>query len=134
MKNTHVINKKSITIYTIVIMIFSMIVFEIAYCNTVWLKGIIENKDINYNFSLCRIIIYIVFIILYIIFRKKFIEEALKVSKNKYKRIFIYFVTILAFLCIGIAVVLSMYNSYFIRAVSVGLITAFLGTLFVIYV
>lgn len=47
-----IINKKSITIYTIIIILLSIITFEIGYCNTQLIKNII-NGEINntYNFS-----------------------------------------------------------------------------------
>ena len=49
-----IFSKKSITIYTIIILILSMLIFEIGYCNS----QIITTSGAEYNFSLCRIIIY----------------------------------------------------------------------------
>lgn len=134
-KKINLINEKNITIFTIIMMICATIVFEIGYCNTEWLINLAAgNLQNTYHFSLCRIIVYIIFILLYMIFRKEFIKEAIEVSKNKYKRIFIYIAIITAILCVGISAIICKNNFYLIRAVSIGLITAFLGTLFVIYV
>lgn len=128
------INKKSITIYTIVMILLAIVVFEIGYCNTAWLKDMFTNKEwVTYRFSLCRIVFYVLSLVLYIIFRKGFIKEALEVAKNKYKRVFIY-LTIIAVLCsIIFAIIICHQDTYLIRTMSIGLITAFLGSLLIIY-
>lgn len=130
-----IINKKSITIYTIIIILLSIITFEIGYCNTQLIKNII-NGEINntYNFSFCRIVIYIVILTLYLIFKNQFIEEAIETSKNKYKRIFIYLTIIAVVLSIIATVIVCKIYTDFIRVMVIGLITAFLASLFIIYV
>ena len=68
-----IINKKSITIFTIIAYVLAIFVFEIGYCNTQLVIGKLEGKsDINYYFSLARVLIYALFLILYIIFKNKF--------------------------------------------------------------
>lgn len=130
-----IINKKSITIYTIIIILLSMITFEIGYCNTQLIRNIITGEINNtYNFSFCRIVIYIVILTLYLIFKSKFIEEAIETSKNKYKRIFIYLTIIAVILSIIATFVICKIYTDFIRVMVIGLITAFLGSLFIIYV
>ena len=79
-------SKKNITIYTIIILLLSMLTFEIGYCN----PQIITKEGAEYNFSLCRIVVYIVFITLYVVFHKKFVETALQTTENKFKRVLIY--------------------------------------------
>ena len=130
-----IINTKSITIYTIITLILSIVTFEIGYCNTPLIKNIITG-DINnaYNFSFCRIIIYITILALYLIFKKQFIEEAIETSKNKYKRIFIYLTIIAVILSIIATFVICKIYTDFIRVMVIGLITAFLASLFIIYV
>lgn len=133
-KKLTIINEKSITIYTIIMMLLAILVFEIGYCNTAWLKDFVTNKvGVKYQFSLCRVIVYLVFIALFAIFRKGFIKEALEVAKNKYKRVFIYLTVIAIVASIILAVVVANKDSYLIRTVSIGLITAFLGSLLIVY-
>ena len=86
-----IINKKSITIFTIIAYVLTILVFEIGYCNTQLVVGQLEGKsDINYYFSPVRVLMYALFLILYIIFKNKFIEEAQNAAQNKYKRVCIY--------------------------------------------
>lgn len=47
-----IINEKSITIYTIIIMLMAMLTFEIGYCNTQLIKNIVSDEINNtYNLS-----------------------------------------------------------------------------------
>lgn len=133
-KKISILSNKTLTIYTTIVMILSMIIFEIGYCNSEWLRNLVLGTNINYHFSLCRIVIYIAFIILYFIFKKRFIEEALEVAKNKYKSVFIYLAVAAAIICIMIGIILCNIKLAYIRAASIGMITALLGSLFVIYV
>lgn len=130
-----IINEKSITIYTIIIMLMAMLTFEIGYCNTQLIKNIVSDEINNtYNLSFCRIVIYVVILILYFIFKNKFITEAIETSKNKYKRVLIYLTIIAVILSIIATAVICIINTYFIRVMVIGLITAFLASLFIIYV
>ena len=126
-----IFSKKSITIYTIIILILSMLIFEIGYCNS----QIITTSGAEYNFSLCRIIIYIVFIALYCIFHKKFVETALQTTENKIKRIFIYLVTALGIIATCVLLIYSTYiETKLLRAGAIAEILCLLSTLFIIYV
>ena len=126
-----IFSKKSITIYTIIILILSMLIFEIGYCNS----QIITTSGAEYNFSLCRIIIYIVFIALYCIFHKKFVETALQTTENKVKRIFIYLVTALGIIATCVLLIYSTYiETKLLRAGAIAEILCLLSTLFIIYV
>lgn len=130
-----IINTKSITIYTIIIILLSMLTFEIGYCNTSLIKNIITGEINNtYNLSFCRIVIYVIILTLYLIFKNAFIKEAIETSKNKYKRIFIYLAIIAVILSIIATFVVCKINTDFVRVMTIGLITAFLGSLFIIYV
>lgn len=129
-----IFGKKSITIYSIIVLILAMSIFEIGYCNTDVINGIINGGEITYNFSPCRIVIYAIFLITYIIFKNKFIETAIDTMKNKYKRILTYVVMIIATLiCCRIGVDI-LQNEVDIRVGSIRLILALMTTLFTIYI
>jgi len=135
MKKILIINKTSITVYTIIMILLSILTFEIGYCNTEWLRNTFADiTQTQYNFSLCRIVIYIVFILLYIIFKNVFIKEALEVASKKYKRVLIYITIVLVVCSIAMSFIFCSIDLNLLRAVSIGLITAFLGSLFVIYI
>lgn len=114
------INKTTINITTIILYVISMLTFEILYCNAI--------------FSLCRIVVYMLFFILYFMFKNKFIEESLKVSKNKYKRIFIYLSVIATILAIIVTIIVVIWNPVYKRAMAIALIAVTLGTVFSIHV
>ena len=126
-----IFSKNSITIYTIISLILSMLVFEIGYCNS----QIITTDGAEYNFSLCRIIIYITIIAIYIIFHKKFVETALQTTENKLKRVLIYFAIIIGIIAACILLIYSTYiEAKYIRVGAIASILCFLSTLFVIYI
>ena len=91
-----IFSKRNITIYTILVFIATMIIFEIGFCNVQVIHQIFNNQEIVYNFSPCRIVVYLVFIILYCIFRNKFLETAeetfqlLKCGRTKFPKDFDY--------------------------------------------
>ena len=89
-KKIAILNKKFIQILTFIVYILAMIVFEIGYCNSTNVVNLINGdfSAVNYNFSLCRIIIYMIFIITLIFAKSKFINEAIDSLENKYKRVF----------------------------------------------
>lgn len=130
-----VITDKTIRIYTLIIIILAIASFELGYFNAEFLNKIITNADNgSYNFSVCRIVVYILIITLYFTFRKKFVEEAIKVSENKFKRIFIYIASISAIAITIVALVICLNKPVIFRAMSIGILTVLLGNLFVIYV
>ena len=134
-KRLNVINAKNITIYTIVILVLSMLVFEIGYCNSTWLISLItKNVQVYvYHISFCRILVYIAIIIIYCIFKNGFIREALEVSNNKYKRILIYCAIVAVIIMLIFAIMKLRTNLFLIKDVSIKLITAFLASLTIIY-
>ena len=118
-------NKKlsKLEIITIIIIAISIFIYEIFFCN---LKDIISNN--TYNFSLFRIVMYIIFIILYIKFGNRFIEEAEKTLPSKKKIIYTY---------IFIAVIYMTYkfateSHYYVLSLLVLVILN--GLLFILYV
>lgn len=133
-KKLAIINEKSITIYTIIMLMFAMLIFEIGYCNTSYVKAILTNhENVTYQFSFCRIVLYIIFMVLYMVFRKGFIKEALQMAENKYKRIFIYMAVIAVIFSILFACIVCKINLFLIRAMAIGVITALLGNILVLY-
>lgn len=118
-------NKKLSKLEAITILIISMsiCIYEICFCN---LKDIIINN--TYNFSLFRIVMYIIFILLYIKFGNRFIEEAQKTLPSKKKIIYVYIV---------IATIYLIYkfiteSHYYVLSLLV--LTVLNGLLFILYV
>ncbi len=127
--------KRNITIYTIFVMLASMLAFEIGFCNVNAIHQFFNKQEIIYNFSPARIVIYILFISLYCIFKKKFLEAAEETYNNKTKRIITYITIVGAAICC----VLILFNTYkgginSVRFGSVRIIITLLTTLFIIYV
>ena len=65
--------------------VLAIITFELMYCNAANIRELIQGQEIQYNFSLCRIVMYILFFICYFVFKNRFIEEATKVNENNIK-------------------------------------------------
>ena len=127
--------KRNITIYTILVLLAAMLTFEIGFCNVNAIHQFFNNQEIIYNFSLCRIVVYILFIAIYCIFKKKFLETVEETYDNKAKRIITYITIAGAVVCCG----LILYRTYrgginSVRFGSVRIIITLLTTLFVIYV
>ena len=135
MKNK-IINEKSIKIYTLIIGLISMVLFELGYCNSELLaNSILKNGNpLEYNFSLCRIIIYIAIIAIYMIVQKHFVKSALDVAENKYKRIFIYSSSIIAILTILIAIFVCIKKPLYFRGMTIGMMAVLMFNLFIIYI
>jgi len=134
---TKIFNKRVITIITVLCYILAMLFFEIGYCNTNLVTNIIQKtgESIQYNFSLCRIVIYAAFLIIYFIFKNKFIDEAIQVLKNKYKRILIYILTIITILILiaGVFYILKV-RTDITRAMSIILISILMFYIFMLYI
>lgn len=130
-----IFGKRSITIYTMIILILAMTVFEFGYCNVNFIKGIINNEELIYNFSFCRIVIYILFMGLYLIFKNRFVDTAIETMENKNKRIITYITMALAVIACGISIAyIYVKGLEILRASSIAIIVFLLSTLFVIYV
>ena len=120
MKNKRLSKLETISIPIIAISIF---IYEICFCN---LKDIIINR--TYNFSLFRIVMYVIFILLYIKFGKSYIEDAQKTLPSKKKFIYVY---------IAVAIIYILYKfitekNYYVLSL-VGL-TVLNGLLFILYI
>lgn len=116
-------NLSKLETITIIISMISIFIYEICFCN---LGDIVINKA--YNFSLYRIITYIILAILYIKFSNKFIKEAEQALPKKKKIICIY---------IAISVIYTIYKlhiekNYYI--ISLMLLTELNGLLFILYI
>lgn len=130
-----VFSKRNITIYTIFAFIVMMLTFEVGFCNVQVIHQFFNNQEVAYNFSLCRIIVYLTFVILYCVFKDKFLENAEETFKNKFKRIITYIVIIGALICCAWFLRYAMKNGVdYVRFCSVRIIVALMTTLFVIYV
>lgn len=108
---------------TILIISMSIFLYEICFCN---LNDIKINN--TYNFSLFRIVMYIVFIALYIKFSKKFIKEAEKTLLSKRKIIYIYVVLAILYTIYKI----TTERNYYVLVLI--FLTELNGLLFILYV
>lgn len=128
------LKEKLVKIYTSIIIFVSMFVFELGYCNAEFFKNLIT-KEVNavYNFSLCRIVIYAIVLIVYFVFRKKILEDAIEVSTNKYKRILVYISSITAIIILCGAAGVCAIKPDLTRGISIGILTVLMGNLAIIY-
>ena len=110
-------------IVTILIITMSIFIYEICFCN---LKDIVVNN--TYNFSLFRIVMYIIFILLYIKFGKQFTEEAQKTLHSKKKIIYAYVIISIIYMIYKI----TTESHYYI--ISLLILTVLNGLLFILYV
>ena len=120
MKNKKLSKLETITIIIISISIF---IYEICFCN---FDSIFQYK--TYNFSLYRMIVYIIFGALYIKFSNRFISEAEKTLKNKKKIIYAYVI---------IATIFTIYkliNEKNCYTLSLIILSVLNGLLFILYI
>lgn len=108
---------------TILILSMSIFIYEICFCN---LKSIIQDR--TYNFSLYRIIMYIIFAILYKKFANKFISEAEKTLNSKKKVIYTYIIIAIIF---TIYKVITEKNYYVLSLI---ILAELNGLLFILYI
>ena len=100
----------------------SMLIYELLFCNSDFLL----NQG-GYNFSLFRIVMYIVWIIVYVLFNKKFIDQAIKSFSSRFKKYvaIIYYVLaigIFAFLFIRIEYIAMQKLALYVIAILMGAI------------
>lgn len=135
-KKIAILNKKFIEVLTFIVYILAMIVFEIGYCNSTNVINVINGdfSALNYNFSLCRIIIYIIFIITLIFVKNKFINESIDSLENKYKRVFVYLYLMASIVVISAAVTIIIKNPILVRGMSIGILTILMGMIFLLYI
>ena len=117
------LNKKHIVL---ILYVLSILIYDIFFCNgKLFITG-------NYNFSLCRIIFYIIFILVFFKFKNKIFENLDKSFEDKFKRILILVYIPLSILAIPAFVLFSM--KYGIELFAVGTITMLLSGVFLIIV
>ena len=121
---------KILKIFTIVSYIVSILIYEICISNGNRILQLINGQELAYNFSLCRLVLYIAFMILLVKYIDKFIDNALKTLKYKSKKIGIpiyIIVAILIFLYVAIK-----WGSIYKSATVV--LFGILGIIFLLYV
>lgn len=128
--------KKIITAVTYIIYIIAMFVFEIGYCNASNVIKALSGDigQVKYNFSLSRIVFYLIFLLCLVCSNSYFIEEVLKTLKYKYKRFFIKAALVLASIILIAAIAVIITHPILSRGMSIGIITVLMGTIFIIYV
>lgn len=110
------------TIYLLIVSIY-----ELLFCNS---NFILNNG--SYNFSPFRIVVYIVCIILYIIFNKKIVEQAIEAFSSKFKR---YAAMVYYILALGIYIFLFIrIDAIALPKLALYMIAILMGTIFITYV
>lgn len=135
-KESKKLNKQVIYMATFIIYILAFLVFELGYCNATNIAKLVsaDFSNIKYNFSLCRIVMYIIFIITLFIVKGKFVNEAIEASTKKYKRILIYTYFTIAIITIIGAIFIIAKNPLLARGMSIGIIGALMGAIAIIYI
>ncbi len=121
---------KVLKISTIIIYVISILFFEIGICNGMNFKNFIYQGEIKYNFSLCRMVSYIIFFIAMIKNIDKFIPDALKTFKQSRKK-YILLVYVLVMFCMDIYAFIRWTSFY--KELTL-IIMQLMGLLFIIYV
>lgn len=121
---------KVLKISTIIIYVIAILIFEIGICNGMNLKNFIYQGVIKYNFSLCRIVSYIIFLIAMIKNIDKFIPEALETIKLPIKK-YISIIYVGAMFFIDLYVFIKWTSIY--KELTL-LIMQLMGLLFIIYI
>ena len=117
MKNKKIGDLEAITVILLSVCLF---IYEFIFCNC----NMMVTK--TYNFSLYRIVMYIIFAILYIKFSPKFIAEAEPLLKSKTKIIIVYLVIIIELtIIIGISQIANIF---------LVILAGINGLLFILYV
>lgn len=122
--------ERTIKVITIIIYLISILIYEIGICNGEIIKNYFEKGEISYNFSLCRIVIYSIFIILLFKNINKFIPWAIESLSSKTKKVIIGIY--IPIMIITIIYVLIRWISIY-KALTLT-ITLLMGLLFIIYV
>ena len=129
--NKKAINKeKIIIIITAIILLLAMIIYEFGLCNAKFTKGIINGNIEKYNFSFARMVIYLVYAILYFKYIGKFTKDAVSSLRNKYKLITIAIVYIIFAVAFVYAIMTGMIK-YKLVLMTLDLL---LGTVLLIYI
>lgn len=118
--------QKILKMLTIASYVLSILLYEIGICN----GQLINKVEFSYNFSLCRIVLYAIFLVLLIKNIDKFIPNALETIKLKSKKFLIGAYTIVSIIAI-IYIMIKWSSTYKIITL---MITLLMGMLFLIYV
>lgn len=108
-------------IFTIITYVISILIYELGICN--------YNVE-QYNFSLCRIVLYVAFLIFLIKYIDNFLKDALESLKLKSKKIIIG-IYIPIMIAVLIYVAIRWVSIYRILTLTIGLLMALL---FIIYI
>lgn len=132
----NLINKKTIIIYTIVIYLLSILVFEIGYCNSQGLTALLtgNGQEMIYNFSVCRIVMYLIGTIMILALKKYFLQDAITIAESKIKRTIIFLGIIATITMFIITICIISFRPTYSRGMSIGLLTFLLGSIFLVYV
>lgn len=112
---------------TIVLYIIAILIYEIGICNGEKMLG---EQDISYHFSLCRIILYIIFMMGLIKSIHTFVDNAIDTFKSKTKRVVILTYGIMTSILM-IYVAIRWISIYQILSLFIAVL---MGMIFLIYV
>ena len=133
MKIKKVINGKILKVITWVLYTLTILIYELLYCNSNFVKNLFDGNIVEFNFSIARTVFYIIFLVLLYKFNKCFLENAIKSLENKIKRICIYsYVPI--FIIAILLVFIFINNKYGLVATGACLIALIEIMLFLIYI
>lgn len=130
-------NINSIRICTAVIILLSILLYEVFYCNARFVvNNFLNLESIQYSVSACRIAFYIALIVMFFVFSKKLIQPALESIDNKMKRVLIYsYIPVMILLSLFFYIKafnnLSVHSLY---KVTLGVFSLLAGFIFLIYV
>ncbi len=123
-------NEKALKILTISIYIISVILYEFGICNGHVPEENVQGVSFFHNFSLARIVIYVVFFAVLFKYINIFIKEAIDTFKYKSKKILLAIYIPIAII-IGIYVLICWVSIYKAQTVILALL---MGSIFIIYV
>ena len=131
MKNKYLVNiliflKNNLIKVITLLLILITLIYELFYCN-----GQIFYGE-KYNFSLCRIILYIAFIIIFVIFKNKFLDNIASSFENKLKKIIIIIYMFSLILAIPICVLIGIKTTLVVMAVC--MISVLMSGIFILLV
>lgn len=122
--------RKILKVLTFALYAISIAVYEIGICNGETIKNFFENNVVSYNFSLCRLALYVIFFVLLFKNLDKFIYNAIDTLQTKTKKIVIGIYIPVAVITI-IYVLLKWISIY--KALTL-VIILLMGLVFLIYV
>ena len=124
------LKERIIGIFTIFNSIASILIFEIFYCNVLFVRAVLNHTALTYNFSIFRIICYLAIIIAISLNIKKLSKYALENSKYKFKK---YSLIIFIILLIGELIYICA-SRLIIQNIAIFLISAFMIGNFIMYI